>query len=418
MRKISLLLVLTAVCTIVALLAATMVAHIAGPCHEKTLYEASDYHLHLYYATIWQLSHGFVNFGYYAAIAWVTASGMVANSADAAVLLLAASKTLTAALMFGWLYWQCRPQTRLVRWLPLLGAATLLLLLANPLPYGYMFRSVISPTAANAHNHHPYLGALFPNVWHNSTTIFTIPFALLLFGATLLWLRRPGLLPWLAIALLVPVNLVIKPSFILAWAPATGLLAALMLWRKQLSIRDFGMAAALMVYTAALLLWQKHDLYNGPTAQALAHSMGLKEESAVEIGWLDNWAGMKPRQVPGLILRSVLLPVLPLLLWGRHAWQQPAYRFALVLLGCAVAIPLFIHETGARATHGNFLWTPMMANTVAYTVATAFVLKKLMEDGFGKKELLRASPFLLLLLLQCVGGGAYLAKYWQQCLYY
>jgi hypothetical protein len=69
-----------------------------------------------------------------------------------------------------------------------------------------------------------YLSKFVPLVWHNSTTILLFPFAILLFWKQLKMLDTKNEISAKEIAvinILVVLNLLIKPSFIFAYAPVT-----------------------------------------------------------------------------------------------------------------------------------------------------------------------------------------------------
>ena len=59
-----------------------------------------------------------------------------------------------------------------------------------------------------------YLGQISPNVWHNSTTIFVMPFALLLFWQSYKQLQSPTLAGAVLVSILCVLNAFAKPSFL------------------------------------------------------------------------------------------------------------------------------------------------------------------------------------------------------------
>ena len=71
-----------------------------------------------------------------------------------------------------------------------------------------------------------YLGKIVPIVWHNSTSIILFPFALLLFWKQLLIINGKQKITTkntLLILLLIFLNVIIKPSFIIVYLPAQKL---------------------------------------------------------------------------------------------------------------------------------------------------------------------------------------------------
>ncbi len=60
-----------------------------------------------------------------------------------------------------------------------------------------------------------YLGSFSPNIWHNSTTIFVIPFVILLYRESCQQLLPFNSKRLWIIVLLILINVCIKPSFYL-----------------------------------------------------------------------------------------------------------------------------------------------------------------------------------------------------------
>ena len=78
-----------------------------------------------------------------------------------------------------------------------------LLLLVCPIPYANPFNPLVNY----------FLGKVSPNIWHNSTTIFLMPFAILLFWKSYQVLSGTQKENTLLISMLVILNVFIKPSF-------------------------------------------------------------------------------------------------------------------------------------------------------------------------------------------------------------
>src|SRR5262249_45130307 len=93
-----------------------------------------------------------------------------------------------------------------------------------------------------------YLGRTTCNIWHNSTTIFLMPFAVLLFYQTYLLLHR-GSTSLPALAALIVLNVAAKPSFVMVMGVALPLIAFA---RCRLS-RPFWYSAGAAAFGLALI---------------------------------------------------------------------------------------------------------------------------------------------------------------------
>lgn len=116
-----------------------------------------------------------------------------------------------------------------------------------------------------------YLGQIPPHVWHNSTTMLLMPFAVALFWTSLSFLRS-GESPYLWWSLpLIALNIAAKPSFVLCLFPVLPL-AALVRFGWSAPTRR---AIALVAAGGAMLAAQSVYIYvvnPGSDAQAGADS--------------------------------------------------------------------------------------------------------------------------------------------------
>lgn len=206
-----------------------------------------------------------------------------------------------------------------------------------------------------------YVGQLPPNVWHNSTSIFLMPFALALFWCSLRFLRTGDVrwLGWSAAALAA--NVVTKPSLVLAFLLAFPLLAARRFsWRSRAGRGAVG----LLALAVALLAAQYAYVYF--IAPDAGHVAGVETAtSSVTIAPGRVWRGLSA-SVPLSFLASFAFPLAALAAYRRRLLESDAVRYALVLAAGALIIFGLLAETGPRALHGNFGWGVIVANYILF----------------------------------------------------
>jgi hypothetical protein len=241
---------------------------------------------------------------------------------------------------------------------------------------------------------HHYLGQIPPNVWHNSTTILLMPFALGLFWTTLQFLRT-GATRWLWWSVpLVALNLATKPSFVLCLLPAFGLIA---LWRFR-TTAPLRRALGLLIAAVALLAVQSAYVYlfNADTASG----------SGVVIRPLAVWHNFS-RSIPLSLLASLVFPLTAVTLGGAAVRGSLAVRYALTLLVTAVAQYALLAERGIREFEGNFTWQSIVAMWVLFVAVVSALTPWYEKRPIEVRKVLIAVAF----LVQVAAGVVYV-QYW------
>ena len=221
-----------------------------------------------------------------------------------------------------------------------------------------------------------YLGQIPPNVWHNSTTIFLMPFALMLFHRSWRQLQDPsdraGL--W-AILLLVVLNVLVKPSFVFAFV------AVYPLFMLRAAAREGGARrfAENMVPVAAAGL-----LIIGMYALIYALSFGTTYpghvgQSGVALRPLLVWRQFSP-DIPLSLAISLIFPAALVILHPSEA-RQGRLRYAWALYAASLLIFALLAETGPRLTHGNFFWQAVVCSYILFMESCARYGARLMEKG-------------------------------------
>lgn len=99
-----------------------------------------------------------------------------------------------------------------------------------------------------------YLGKTSINVWHNSTTIMTMPFVILLFGSIIKFLQDDNIkiVSIFSIVLFSILNIVTKPSFVFAVIPALPL--GVMIYQRQWFSHKITMASLISLLLLSLII--------------------------------------------------------------------------------------------------------------------------------------------------------------------
>ncbi|SDL41589.1 hypothetical protein SAMN04488242_1496 [Tessaracoccus oleiagri] len=248
---------------------------------------------------------------------------------------------------------------------------------------GTVAASIAGPITVSAQDD-IYLGKLSPVIWHNSTTILAVPFALLLFASTCWLLTRPRVsirahVVQLALVLLSGWT---KPNFILAFIPALAVWCVIAvgaapagergatfreLWRK---------AAPSGIVAAAILVTQYVLTYSGPGLQMLGQSVSnVFDPFAVWELWSTAF-GVRPFvTVPTSLITPLVLSLL--------VWRGKGYRLPLVLAWLAVVVGLLQFTLFAEALadgtilfHGNWIWGAQISMAILFCLTLSAFMRE------------------------------------------
>lgn len=235
-----------------------------------------------------------------------------------------------------------------------------------------------------------YLGQLPPNVWHNSTTVLLMPFALLLFAAVDDYLRTPRLATILSMVLLVLLNVLAKPSYFFVFAMCFPLMCI-----RRFGIRRDALLGALPVLAGgALVAAQYLFLYGG------------ENEASVALRPLHVWSNYSPN-ILWSIAASTLFPMTCTLLYWKELKTSLTYQYAALCLIAGIAMMALLSETVEREFDGNFFWQAYVANYLLFLVCASHLLVAFQRDGFeGLRIRLATAAF----ALHAAAGTAYLLR--------
>jgi hypothetical protein len=246
-----------------------------------------------------------------------------------------------------------------------------------------------------------YLGRIVPVVWHNSTTILLFPFAVLLFWKqyqVLESLDAPKMKDAAIIGLLLFLNLIIKPSFVFAYAPVT----ILFLWPKlkSTSIKNAFVYLMPLMISALIIIIQYYIIYQLSLGSFQKEQSGVGFCSPFELYYmcLPKW------YLPIMMLLSFALPIFSMIAYPAIR-RYKVFRYALCMLIVGVLISAFVVETGPRFAHGNFTWQNVICSYLLFLSTISFLTPKILDrKSWTKKEYI----MLFLLLLHVLSGMFYI----------
>ncbi len=220
-----------------------------------------------------------------------------------------------------------------------------------------------------------YLSKFVPMVWHNSTTIFLFPFAILLFWKQLKMFNTKNdiaVKEILIINLLVVLNLLIKPSFIFAYSPITfffllhkNVMRNYKIWFIQLTP---------IITTLVVLMLQYYFIYVKQDGSFFYE----KSELAIGLPFQFLLQFVPWWFIPFSFIFSYALVLFTMVCYKEILSYTP-FCYALALTVFAIFISAFVIETGPRALHGNFLWQNVICTYLLFLVTITFLTPKLLN---------------------------------------
>lgn len=226
-----------------------------------------------------------------------------------------------------------------------------------------------------------YLGKVSPNVWHNSTTIFLSPFALLLF-----WCQYKQLVSskdvtskeTLIISLLVLINLFIKPSFIMAFAPVTSL----MLFLKYGFTRKL-LKAILPILIGVGTLYLFYNIIFVNKLGGYIENSGSMSLSKPFEAWMLNVPAF---YIPIALIHSFAFPLAFALIYRKRFFSNPMIMYAVYLVLTGLFISAVLIEEGPRSWHCNFMWQNVICSYILTFTVVIEALKVFFEEGFNNSK--------------------------------
>jgi hypothetical protein len=255
-----------------------------------------------------------------------------------------------------------------------------------------------------------YLGNTPPNIWHNSTTIFLMPFALLLFWQSYEQIKTPKADRVVWISLLIIVNIIIKPSYFFVFLVCYPIFF----------IKNFGWTKLTLINLIPILIgcFLLGIQYLGHYIWEIG-SLSEKGGHGVTISLFTVWSHFSP-DIPLSLLGSLLFPLLCIIFHWKTAVNHLLIKYACFQYLIAITIFAVFMENGPRQYHGNFGWQCIVASYILYLSASILFLEKLglnkNNDVFSNliRSTLEISPknklILITLMLHFLAGIGYILK--------
>lgn len=245
-------------------------------------------------------------------------------------------------------------------------------------------------------NDYRYMGMQSGNLWHNSTYLgmkFAAVLVLLLYFS---WLKtyQKGISPgkWLLFtASLIFVNLM-KPNFILCFAPAMGLqlLADCILARGK-TLKYQILSGIPVLISLGVVIYQTTVLFQG-------------KEDGSRIALMLPYNFLKYNRYPwAALLQSAAFPLFVLAGNRKELKRDRVFGFTWLIWLFGLLEYLFLGEEGPRKTHGNFSWGYSFCIFLVFVVCAAKCCEKLKEGrpSGGRKLYWAAAGLLFLGHLAC-----------------
>lgn len=232
------------------------------------------------------------------------------------------------------------------------------LLFAFSLPSILIFKGLLSTLS------------LSPNVWHNSTTIFVMPFVILLFWTSLKQLKEFQVKRLFFIAVLIITTVLIKPSFIFVFIVTYPVF----LFKKYLFSKLFWINLIPIILASLIVLIEYYFIY--------VESSSVEDKSSIAIDLFyiintryahGNWMYIIAVFI-STIVSGYLFPIV-LLFRNKQLFKEEMIQFAILCSIIGLIIGYSLYETGCRSLHGNLTWQNIMCSFLLFLVCIVQLLK-------------------------------------------
>lgn len=262
------------------------------------------------------------------------------------------------------------------------------------------------PAVNSILEYHYYIGQIPPNVWHNSTTIFLMPFALMLFLISCEQIENPVNYRIITITLLLIFNILIKPSYVFVFFIAYPIMMTLKFRFGKIMLLNM----IPVVIGGMFLFFQYLGIYK------YGYGNLYHDNSRVVVDIFGVWSQFSSNIISSLIV-SVFFPLVYLLIYRDSVIESVQLRYALLSYIVAVSIFSIFSETGTRQYHGNFFWQCVVTSYFLFMVTVGLFLRKVactvpLQDGVGINDI-----FTKLSLKDKVIGVSYILHFFSGIIY-
>jgi hypothetical protein len=234
-----------------------------------------------------------------------------------------------------------------------------------------------------------------PNVWHNSTIICMMPFAMLTYMLSVKQFKEYSNRRNRLITLYVALGVLIKPSFFFVYAVAYPLVIfGIYGFKKEFwrSLIPVGIGSLCVLYEYLTIYYNGGEDGSGVVIDVL------------QLFTLDFWE----KQGPYLIV-SLAFPIVFLCLYWHRIVKDKEFWFVVLMIVCAIGIWWCCKETGPRCDHANFYWQVIVVMWFTYYYILKVTLNDLKSHTFTLER--KGKIVLLLYGLHVLSGLVYLSRY-------
>ena len=249
-----------------------------------------------------------------------------------------------------------------------------------------------------------YYGYYVPNVWHNSTVICMMPFAIVTFFLSVRQFDQYDGKRNRLITLFVVLGALMKPSFFFLYVMAYPIC---MFMRYRFD-KPFFYSLIPILAGILCVLYEYMTIYCYDVPDGEGVSVNVMHVFSLEF-WESHYL---------YFLISMALPILFVILFKKDICKDMEFWFVFIMLVVGLGISWCCCETGSRAGHGNFVWQVFTAMWFVYYYMLKTAMKR--EEFIGgvenydtKLKLKKRinNVFLILFVLHVLMGCFYLVRY-------
>ncbi len=251
-----------------------------------------------------------------------------------------------------------------------------------------------------------FIGRISTNVWHNSTTIFLMPFAILMFDKTICFfkLKQATIKDAIPIILFAFINVLIKPSFLFPFIPS---FVGIVYLNSGFKSSVFKMAVLISMLLCIFIFIEYYAVYKMAIIDAVRFAndtKGIEIKPFYTLLILNNgsWVSLFLN-----LFASLLFPLICFIIIRKQIQHNIIVRFTILLFVFSLLIGILISEKGIMASNGNFIWQLYISNYLLFLVLIKYAYDYVIAVGWrNKKSLLIIISF----GIHVVSGLLYLAK--------
>ena len=203
-----------------------------------------------------------------------------------------------------------------------------------------------------------YLHYFVPNVWHNSTIIFSMPFAIWTYILAIQLLKKQtsgvdnfSFEKCLKMSVVLLISVMIKPSFFFAFIIPYTLVG---FYKYRKNMRKFASILLPVILGFVGIAYQFLTIYDGHDGSHVIFTLN-------NLISIEYWKLHLP-----FYISSLILPVTYFVLNFKKCLNDMEFCLVYSMLVISIFIGLLFEETGPRAGHGNFGWQIIVSMWFVY----------------------------------------------------